>query len=59
MVILLQVNKITFEKSENIEKNSHKSEPGQSFIRKLFLFFKKVFSWFFLNCPGENSILKY
>ena len=27
--ILLQINKITFEKSENIEKkNSHKSEPG-------------------------------
>ena len=29
MAILLQINKITFEKSENLEKkNSHKSEPG-------------------------------
>ena len=29
MVRLVQINKITFEKSENLEKkNSHKSEPG-------------------------------
>ena len=28
MVILLQINKITFEKSENLEKNPLKSEPG-------------------------------
>ena len=29
MVILLQINKITFEKKkEKLEKNSHKSEPG-------------------------------
>ena len=40
MVILLQINKITFEKSENLQKkNSHKSEPCN---RKLLFFKKKV-----------------
>ena len=28
MVIFLQINEIIFEKSENLEKNPHKSEPG-------------------------------
>ena len=56
MVILLQINKITFEKSENLEKNSHKSEPGYNFNRRLLFFFLKFFSWFFLNSPGANSI---
>ena len=28
MLILLQINKITFEKSENLEQKSCKSEPG-------------------------------
>ena len=27
-ILLLQINKITFEKSEDVEKTSHKSEPG-------------------------------
>ena len=45
MVILLQMNKITSEKSENLEKNSHKSEPCQ---RKLLFFLK--------SCPGGNNI---
>ena len=30
VAILLQINKITFEKSEKIKKNSHKLEPGQN-----------------------------
>ena len=39
MVILLQINKTTFEKSENLEKrNPRNSEPGQKFFRKLFFF---------------------
>ena len=29
--MLLQINKITFEKSKNLEKNPHKSEPGKKF----------------------------
>ena len=37
MVILLQINKITFEKGENLKKKSHKSEPGKNFNRELFL----------------------
>ena len=28
MIILLRVNKITSEKSENLEKNSPESDPG-------------------------------
>ena len=28
MVIFLQINKTTFERSKNLEKNSRKSEPG-------------------------------
>ena len=36
MVMSLQINKITLEKSENLEKNPHKSEPGKNFNRKLF-----------------------
>ena len=39
MIILLQINKITVKKSENLEKNSHKSEPGYNFNRKLLLCF--------------------
>ena len=45
MVILLQINKITFEKSENhISQNL-----GKILTEKFFL-------WFFLNCNGGNSI---
>ena len=38
MAILLQINKIIFEKIENLENNSHKSEPASDFNRKLFFF---------------------
>ena len=55
--MLLQISKITFEKSENLEKNPHKSESGYNFNRNL-LFFFSFFLLFFLNCPGGNSISK-
>ena len=53
MIILLRINKITFEKSENLEKKNHRS---QNLAKILTHFFKSFFSWFFLNSPGGNSI---
>ena len=43
MIISLQINKITFEKSENLEKDSQKSKSGKSFNRKLLFLLKSFF----------------
>ena len=57
MVILLQINKITFEKSENLEKKIRISQNLAKIITENCWFFKKKsFSCFLLNCPGGNSI---
>ena len=57
MVILLQINKITFGKSENLGKKIHISQNLAKFLTKVCCFFKKVFFMvFFLNCPGGKSI---
>ena len=45
MVILLEVNKTTFEKGESLEKNQ----------KCVGFFFQKSY---FFNCPGGNSISK-
>ena len=53
MGILLHINKITFEKSENLEKKIT-SQKLAKILTKIVL--KKVFFMFFLNCPGGISI---
>ena len=50
----ITANKITFEKSENLEKKN-RSQTWLKFNKKLFFFFLN-FTWFFLNCPGGTSI---
>ena len=57
MVILLQNNKTTFEKSENQDKKIHISHNLVKILTENCFFFK-FFSWFFLNFPGGNSIKK-
>ena len=54
MVILLQINKIAFEKGENLEKKVTKIRNWLNFNRKLLFFLKKFFSCFFLNCSGGD-----
>ena len=49
MALLLRINKITFEKSENLQKISHKPEPC--------FFFKKKFM-VFLKLPWRKQYLK-
>ena len=49
MVILLKIN--TCEKSENLEKNPYKSEPGQNFNNN---FFFKFFFMVFLKLPWRK-----
>ena len=51
----ITANKITFEKSENLEKKNHRSQTWLKFNKKFFFFFFN-FTWFFLNCPGGTSI---
>ena len=51
MVILLQLNKIIFKKTENLEKKFSLA----SILTENCVFLKKLFSRFFLNCPGEIS----
>ena len=48
MVILLQINKITFEKNENLEKKLLIYQNLPKIVRENC----------FLNCPGENGFLK-
>ena len=55
MVISLQINKIISEKSENLKKIIISQNPARIITENCF-FKKAVFSWFFLNCSGENSI---
>ena len=46
MVILLQINKITFEKSENLEKKIHISQNlAKILTEKFFFFFKKFYGF--------------
>ena len=52
MPILLQINKITFKKGENFEKIQNLPE----IVTEIFFFFNFLSWWFFLNCPGGNSI---
>ena len=52
--MLLQINKIIFEKSKNLEKNPDKSELGKNFNRKLYFFKKRVFSMVFLEFPRRK-----
>ena len=57
MVILLQINKITFGKSENLGKKIHISQNLAKFLTKVCCFFKKVFFMvYFLNFSGGKSI---
>ena len=62
MVILLQINKITFERSKNLEKILVSQNLAKILTENCSFFFlkkkKKLFSWFFLNCCGGNSIWK-
>ena len=53
-MVILHINKITFEKSENLEKKLCKSEPGQNFNRILLLFLKKFFFMVFLILPWRK-----
>ena len=48
-----EINIITFGKSENLGK---KILICKKLAEILLFFYKKVLSWFFLNCPGGNSI---
>ena len=52
MVILLQINKISFGKVKNLGKNSDKSEHLAKILTKI-CFFKKVF---FLNVLSSNAL---
>ena len=54
MVILLQINKPTFEKSEKLEKKKTSQNLVKIFTENCS-FVKKSLSRFFLNCPGGNS----
>ena len=56
MVILLQINKITFERSKNLEKIQNLTKILTENCS--FFFKKKIFSWFFLNCCRVTSIWK-
>ena len=47
MTILLQMNKMTFEKSENLEKKNHISQNLAKMLTENCFF--KLFSWFFLT----------
>ena len=51
MVILLQINKTNFEKKDSPEKNHTSQNQGKILKEKCCLFKKKIFPWFFLNCP--------
>ena len=52
-VILLQINKITFEKKWKPRRKNHIS---QNLAKTLTGFFSELFSLFFLNSPGGNAI---
>ena len=54
-VILLQINKITFEKKWKPRRKNHIS---QNLAKTLTGFFSELFSLFFLNSPGGNAIWK-
>ena len=56
MVILLQINKITFEKSENLGIKFTSVRIWLKFEQKIVVFLKKVFFMVFLNCQGGNGI---
>ena len=42
----ITANKITFEKSENLEKKNHRSQTWLKFNKKLFVFFFKILHGF-------------
>ena len=54
MVILLQINKITFENYENLEKNPLSQDLAKILTENCCFLFKKVFFIFFLKLPWRK-----
>ena len=54
-VVLLQINKITFEKSGNPEKNHISQNPAKILTE---IFNSEFLSWFFLDRPWRKYYLK-
>ena len=57
MVILLQINKINFEKKDSPEKNHTSQNQGKILKEKCCFFKKKNLSMIFLKLP-KNSVWK-
>ena len=51
MVILLEFNEISFQKSENLEKTIHISQSLAKILTENCRFLKKFFSMVFLKLP--------